>query len=288
MDGIPKQGTPNQIFTAGWFGELGEKAKHIMSPFFAGWFDADYDKTFLHQTTPIFFICGRHKQVSKVSIDYRSFSVLPNFLTQKCSSLYDGERELMQVLSQESINKFGIPVEYYWINGYDAPNDVGVDKVFGESNIKIVMDVWNIMVSYKLSRESRTWSKFGIGASDQITLLVPKASFEFVTGGRYPQTGDIFREVTTGRMFEITDREEGEPTAAYLQSRQYVWELKAVPYMRQEKLSFTDKTRGSQLNKIVDQFDVLDISNDVDVKVEAIKYKPTVNEESQKNPFGTW
>lgn len=288
MYGRSIKGTPIEVFTAGWFSGLGEKFKHIVNPLLAGWFSKDYGLSFEHTTKSVYFICGRHKTVNETSIDYRSFSVVPNFMIKKCSPLYDGERELMQVLTQESINKFGIPIEYYCIDGYTSPDDLGIDKVFGETNMKVAVAVWNIMVSYKLQRESRTWSKFGIGAADQITVYVPKASFETITNGRYPQTGDVFRETTTGRWFEITDREEGEPTAAFLQSRKYVWELKAVPYMRQEKLLFTNETAGSELNNLIDGFDVLDITNDVDVKVESIKYVPAANEEPQKNPFGAW
>lgn len=288
MYGRPIKGTPIEVFTAGWFSGLGEKFAHIVNPLLAGWFSKDYDEALSHTTQNIYFICGRHKATQDDSLNYRNFSVLPNDLTRKCSDVYDGDRKLLQSLTQESINKFGIPVEYYWVDGYDSPYNTSVDKVFGETNVKTVVDVWDIMVSYKLQRESRTWSKFGIDAADQITLFVPKASFEAITGGRYPQTGDIFREVTTGRLFEVTDREEGEPMAAFLQSRQYVWELKAVPYSRQEKLFFAPKTENSYLASVLPKVDVLDITNDVDVKVEPIKYEPAPNEEAQKNPFASW
>jgi Virus neck protein len=287
---VPIKGTPNQIFTAGWFGDLGQKAKQIISPFFAGWYGENRNNDrYTQKTENVFFVCGIHKNKHTSSVDYTKFSVLPNYLTQKCSSLYNGDRELMQVLSQESVNKFGIPIEYYWIDGYELPDATGIDAVFGETSKKTVMAVWsNVMVWYPFRRESRTWSKFGIGAADQLTVHIPKASFEHITGGRYPQTGDIFREITTNRLFEITDREEGEPEFAFFQSRQYMWELKAVPYMRQEALFFTNETSNSYLAGVLPKADKLDITNDVDVKVEPLKYVPKANEKSQSNPFANF
>lgn len=289
MSGIVKKGSSIDVFTAGWWSQLGSKFKYTIEPFFAGWFTNQIQVEVNQTTKPIIYKTGKHVASIKKSNDYKNFSKLPSFLTQKCSPLYDGERELRQVLSQEAITKFGIATQFYRV-GYDE--DVfAVDKIFGENENRTVLNMWdNVMMWYKLQRENRVWTKFGIDSADTFTAMVPKAHFMHVTGGYFPQGGDLFIEKATGRVMEVLEREEGEPMATAYQSRQYMWELKVVLYNRQEFLAFNNITAGSKLDQIMKEsaHDKLDIKNDVDVKKESVIYEPKPNESPQKNPFGSW
>jgi hypothetical protein len=287
MKGTIKSGTPVDVYTGGWWKRAGLKLQSLVEPFTAGWF-AEIIGINLPQTTQyVYFIAGRHKTEIKQSNDFRNMSMLPSYMTQKCSSLYDGERELLQVVNQEAITKFGIPVEYYYL-GYDEDKK-NVDYIFGEYENRFVLDVWdNVMFWYKLQRENRVWSKFGIDAADTFTIVVPKAHFMHVTGGYVPQAGDLFIEKSTGRIMEILEREEGEPFATYYQSRQYNWELKATLYTREEFIDFNEKTKNSRLARDIKIRDINNNKNEIYLNKDIVNYKPAVNEEPQKNPFGVW
>ena len=287
MLGNIKQGTPVGVFTAGWWKQVGVKLQSVIEPFTAGWFKEEIAVDVFQVTQNIYFRTGKHTAEIKNSLDFRNMSMLPSYMTQKCSSLYNGERELLQVINQEAITKFGIPIEYYYL-GYDEDRR-DVDYIFGEHEDRSVLDVWDdIMFWYKLQRENRIWTKFGIDANDSFSILVPKAHFMHVTGGYFPQAGDVFIEKSTGRIFEILEREEGEPMATYYQSRQYNWELKVTLYTREEFLGFNDKTKNTALAKHMKAKDNFNIKDVVDVKKVNAVYKPKAGEEPQKNTFATW
>ena len=287
MLGKSQTGTIVDIFTAGWWKTIGGKLQSVVEPFTAGWFGNNVAVDAIQITQNVYYVAGSHKTNIKESYDFRTASMLPSYYTQKCSSLYNGERELMQVTNQEAITKFGVAVQYYYISYDEDRRDV--DYIFGEEENRYVLNMWdNIMCWYKIQRENRVWSKFGIDAADTFTIVVPKAHFMHVTGGYYPQAGDVIMEKSTGRYLEILEREEGEPFATYLQSRQYNWELKATLYTREEFLGFADNMKNSPLAIHMKAKDKFDMSDEVDVqKVKAV-YQPKVGEQSQQNPFSSF
>lgn len=289
MSGLIKKGSSIDVFTAGWWSQLGSKFKYTIEPFFSGWFTNEIQIEIHQKTTVVVFKAGKHVATVKKTNDYKNFSKLPKFLTQKCSPVYDGERELRQVLSQEAVTKYGIATQFYKVGYEEDPLDV--DKIFGENENRTVLNVWdNVMMWYKLQRENRMWSKFGIDSADTFVAMVPKAHFMHVTGGYFPQAGDLFIEKATGRVMEILEREEGEPMSTAYQSRQYMWELKAVIYNRQEFLAFNNITSGSKLDLLMKEavHDKLDIKNDVDTKKVEVIYEPKAHESLQQNPFQSW
>lgn len=281
------RGSDVGVFTAGWWSQVGSTLQSIIEPFTAGWFSS-FNNVIVNQTTKIVNVKnGVHSVTIERESGYKTFSKLPSFLTQKCSARYNGERELIQVLSQEAVTKFGIATQYYRIS-YNEDGET-VDMIFGENQNRTVLSVWdNIMMWYRLERENRIWSKFGIDSNDSITANIPKAHFMHITNGYIPNPGDVFIENGTGRAFEILERKEGDPISVPLQSRQYMWELKCVLYSRQEFLNFTNDTKNTKLYTIMSSKDKLDIRDVVDVKKEEVLYKPSPTEKPQQNPFQAW
>lgn len=215
-------------------------------------------------------------------------SVLPTYMTQKSSAAYDGERELLQTLNQESILKFGNPITYYRLTYNEDIDDV--DYILGENNNRQVYDYWeDIMVWYKISRENRMWTKFGIESSDTFKVKVPKAHFLYKTDGYFPQVGDIFIEQASDRIFEVLSRDESEESKAYLQSQKYNWEIVVQAYTKQEFLDFSDKCTTSKLYELMqNKIDVLDVTEKINSKKERVIYKPTITEQASQNPYASW
>jgi len=289
MSGNIYHGSKTGVFTAGWFKEIGASFKSTIEPFTAGWFTRTTIEDIQQHTQEISYIPGDHTVATKYSYDYRTFNPAANSLTKKCSSAYSGDRELMQTLSQESITKFGIPVEYYYI-GYDE-NPADVDKIFGESQNRKVLNVWdNVMFWHKLQRENRIWSKLGIESNDSFSSWTPKAHFQHVTGGYYPQAGDIFREkIPNGRFFEVLEREEGDNEAVWFQSRQYMWEVKLKLLTLDGTITISEQYKNTELYKLINKtVDVLDIAGDVEVKKDSVIYTPKPREAPNNSPFMGW
>lgn len=208
---------------------------------------------------------------------------LPYYLTKKSSSLYAPERELLQVMNQEAVLKFGIPVEFYRI-AYDE-NYLDPNRILGENNNKIVINKYEVMVWYKISRENRMWTKFGIESNDIVKMTVPKAHFQYKTNGYFPQAGDLIIEKSTSRVFEVLTRDESEESHAYLQSQQYNWKLETRLYDKQELLTFAEDMKNTKLYEIMNVNDKLKINNVIPSKVDDIFYQPKLTEQANKNPF---
>lgn len=289
MSGNIYHGSKIGVFTAGWIKEIGSSFKSAIEPFTAGWFTRTSSTEYTHHTQEIDYVIGEHTSKTKYSYDYRTFNPQANPLTKKCSVNYNGERELMQTLTQESITKFGIPMEFYYI-GYDETRG-DVDKIFGENEKRQVLNVWtDVMFWYKLQRENRLWSKFGIESSDTFSSWTPKAHFQNTTGGYFPQAGDIVREmIPNGRFFEVTSREEGDNEAVWFQSRQYMWEVKLSLLTVDSTIIVPEQYKNTELYKLINKTaDVFDIAGDVEVKKEDVVYTPKAGENHPQSPFITW
>lgn len=286
-----KLGTHISVFTGGVFRHIGKALQSVVEPFTNGWYTTFDDLNGEHTTQYIRTLSAFDQEgyigVSD-SIDYLDFSMLPSQYVKKCTSDWDGARELQQVLTQDYVLRYGVPVEYYRVT-YEEDKSA-VDMVWGENINRYVIKMYdNIMSWHKLQRESRIWGMFGIESDDSIKMMIPKAHFEFETDGYYPQSGDIIREKPTGRLFEILEREEGESIgASFLQSKQYMWEVKAVIYKRQENIGFVPATAGTELARILSLKDKLDVTNVVEATKDDVLYAPTRTDQSSQIPYVGW
>ena len=202
---------------------------------------------------------------------------------------YDKEKNLVSVIINEAYNKFGVCMDYY-ITSYD----IKYDRIFGEDNNRRYIRSFPVNVFYKLPNEEKTWSKFGIEGTDDITLWISKQHFEYSsidtkTGISYvrPQIGDIIRSQYNNYYYEIT--EVSEDTGMFFQSKQYIWELNIRP-MKDEFISVTDETETAGISDVTNLNDIFDIGTDTDIEIDKdkTKYTPDTGEKPQEDPFGNW
>jgi hypothetical protein len=103
---------------------------------------------------------------------------------------------LYNVLQMETYNQKGVQIVYYPVVLS------GVDKLFGESNNKVIMRRFDTMAYYDLPDEGRNVGIMGIMGTDNFPIHISKLHYDFVstydslgTSGIYPayspKIGDI-------------------------------------------------------------------------------------------------
>lgn len=218
---------------------------------------------------------------------YDDFSKDQNPYFDVSSPSYNNDKNLIAVVVNEAINKYGVCMEYY-VTTYDT----SYDKIWGEDNNRHYIRKFEFMSKYELPKEDKIWTKFGIENSDQITLWVSKrhfqaASIDPITRISYnrPQIGDIIKANFSNYFYEIT--EVAEDTGMYFQSNQYIWEL-TVRTMKNENISTTPTLSASDIYTSTNLDDIFGIDNEIDVEKESIIYKQQKGEKPKDDPFGVW
>lgn len=119
-------------------------------------------------------------------MNYTEWSDLPNNFFVKCTSGYDNERYLYDVLEMEGYNKFGVQMTYYPVN-------ISADPLYQENNTKVITRKFDYMGYYELPNESRNISILGIVGTDNFKIFTNYIHFNFVstfdsfeTSGVYP------------------------------------------------------------------------------------------------------
>jgi len=216
--------------------------------------------------------------------DYLNYSQTPNGWFTKCTSTYDNERELFQVMQTEAYNTFGVPTYYYKMNY----NLSGSDKIWGENNNRIIDEYWSdVQVYFQLPRENKQWNRFGIEGLENFTMFMSKEHFDFITSGEWiPRQGDLIQTEYNSNMYEIVEVKEEQ--GMYLLDKRYTWQLVVSPF-KDERVAISGNVSGSPLSAYTDKpTDIFDITNDIDVAKEEILYTPTSAEKGSGDPFGNW
>jgi hypothetical protein len=203
---------------------------------------------------------------------------------QEDKPIYDSEKELFAMLHMESFNMFGVPMYYY-----AASYNTSANKIFGEDNNRRFTQSFDIMSYYRLPREDKLWSKFGIEGIDEITMYISKEHFQYVTSstGGYsyiPKTGDIIKAKYNNYYYEIVAIKE--EASQFLQSKRYVWELIVRPFKDAHIINMiSGDPIGTVTNKTTDLFDRVQAIN---AKMSGIAYQNKPCEKPANDPFASW
>jgi len=202
-------------------------------------------------------------------------------------SSYDREKNLFSLWATESINKYGVCMEFY-----QTTYDTSYDKIFGEDNNRRFVKKFDVMVYYQMPREEKMWTKFGIENMDTFSMFVSKRHFDAASnspdGGVkvIPKMGDIIMAKYNNYIYEIT--EIAEEVSMFLQSKEHVWEFVVRPF-KDEMIDLPDSMSGTSISAFTNKDeDIFDISKDIDVAKEDIIYRPPPEEKSNNDPFGNW
>jgi len=295
------------VFTGGWFDKITGKFRSALDVFTDGWFEQcpsdisisaiPQDFIFEPSLTEIrvefeVFSLQSEWVIEKsfinieieTSFDYEDYSALPNQWFTKCSTNYDKERELMQVLQMEVYNTYGVPCYYYKMK-YDISAS---DKIWGENNSRTFSEYWSdVQVYYKLPRENKQWNKFGIEGLNNFSMYLSKAHFDYITSGEWiPKQGDLIQAEFNSNLYEIV--EVKEESGMYFLDKRYTWELIVKPF-KDEFVAMTGDVSASPLSAFANKpTDIFDITNPIDVEKEKYIYKPPASEKGSNDPFGQW
>jgi len=238
---------------------------------------------------------------SSISGTYTNYSDVPNeYITRCAASSYQGsignynnERELYDLLITEAYNKHGVCMDYY-ITTFDK----SYDKIYGEDNNRSFTRRFQIMGSFRLPREEKLWTKFGIEGMDQFSVFVSKRHFWEASQYDYTQTnknayspyvpkaGDYIISKYNKYVYEIVEVKDEE--MMYLHSKQHVWELMVKPF-KDEHIITTALTSASDMSAATNQStDKYDITKVIDNKKGDIKYTPKTGETGNQDPYSGW
>lgn len=200
---------------------------------------------------------------------------------------YNREKSLFDLFCNEIINKSGVCMEYF-ITTYD----INYNRIWGEDNDRRFERVFDFMVYYRLPREEKMWSKFGLIGTDNFSMWVSKRHFKTASNHPslqteyIPKMGDVIKSKYANYFYEIV--EVKEDTGLYLQSKQHIWEF-VVKVFKDEGISTTAETSASSISQYTDKSsDIFDIKDIVDVKKEQYIYDPPPSEKPTNDPFGNW
>jgi hypothetical protein len=237
---------------------------------------------------------------NKTSGNYFDYTDIPNQYITKCGTSnyagsvgsYNNERELFDVLVTEAYNKHGVCMEYY-ITTFDK----NYDRIFGEDNDKRFTRFFKVMGSFKLPREEKLWTKFGIEGMDQFSMYISKRHFweasqydstqTVKNAAPYvPKAGDYIVSKYNKYAYEVVEVKDEE--MMYLHSKQHIWELLVKPF-KDEHIVTTSLTSASDMADISNQNDdKFNISNVIDQKKGDINYTPKGTEITKQDYFGNW
>tara|TARA_Y100000310_G_C20704329_1_gene833667 strand:- start:33779 stop:34708 length:930 start_codon:yes stop_codon:yes gene_type:complete len=306
-----RKGDSLGVFTGGWFDKHAGKPRGGIDVFSHGWFEEIGPDVEISATAQdIVFESGINRteinyviwsqaaeyvfEATSVTIeiddstDYTDYPALPNGWFTKCSPAYDNEREFYKMTQMEAYNTFGVPCLYYKMEYVFSASD----KIWGEKNDRVFSEYWyDVQTSFKLPRENKQWSKFGISDLNNFTMYMSKEHFKCVTSasgenGWIPQQGDLIQTEYNSNIYEIT--EVKEEAGMYFLDKRYTWELIVTPF-KDEFVSITGNVSASPLSAYADKpDDIFDVRNPVDVEKEDIIYKPPAQEKPNNDPWANW
>lgn len=216
------------------------------------------------------------------SEDYLQYSALPNDYFVKCSSAYDGEREIFKVAQMEVYGMFGVPLIFY-----KTSYDIKYNNIWGEDGDRYITEYWTDVMSYfSLPKEDKIWKSFGIEDMQNFSMYLSKEHFNYTTSGYIPKMGDIVQTEYNKNIYEVV--EVKEENGMYLLSKQYTWELIVRPFKNEQNVSLLPSLSASPIGRYLNIVDMFDIKNDVDVAKENKLYYPPPSEKPSNDPWGNW
>jgi hypothetical protein len=212
----------------------------------------------------------------------------------KCSSAYNNERTLYEVVEEEAYNKFAIQSRYY-------PVSMNKDKVFGEGNNKLVMRSFDFMPyteSGQLPLEARTVSTMGILSPDLFNIHISIRNFNVMStyntlgvSGVYPSyspmIGDIIYFKYNKKFYRVLMVKL--ETEIFLQGK-HTYTL-VLEMLRDVNYTFSNELLFAS-DPIIDinptNKDAFAINDYIDVEKERVLYKPKTEECPPNDPFNDW
>ena len=223
-------------------------------------------------------------------MNYDSWSALPNNFFVKCTSAYDNERELYDVLEMEGYNHHGVPMRYY-------PVSISADPLYGEDNARVILRGFDYNAYYELPTEDKKYSTLGMMGVDNFTIWINMLHFDFTskfdsygTSAVYPaylpKIGDLVYARYNGKLYEIVMvKAEDE---IFLQGK-HTWAIQLIEYKEKGYLISSEILGSNDLIlNIVGKPDVFDITDTINQEKTAILYDTTQEYCSPKDPFNDW
>lgn len=166
------------------------------------------------------------KQYYTTNCDFR--------FTDKANS--ECEREVFSDYWQEQLRLYGQEISYY-VNNYALSAH---DGLYGEDPTRTFSAPQTLTCVVELNENSAVLSQFGLMSDDDITLFIHISAYADVFGATAePKSGDIIelteygqgrRGGRTGKLFEITDREDQDISKINQLMGHYVWMLRGKRY----------------------------------------------------------
>lgn len=165
----------------------------------------------------------------------------------------EAERELISDWFKEEIEQYGTKIAYM-VNNF-SPQDQNL--IYAEDTTKAFSDPVEFIAFAVLSDESIILSQFGIRADADLTLFIHISSFYEVMGnGKEPKSGDLIQMVEygsdrvngrTGKIFEVTDREDEQISQINPLAGHYLWMLKCRRYEHSFEPNVTPEGKSDQV-----------------------------------------
>ncbi len=221
--------------------------------------------------------------------NYTEYSDLPNKFFTKCTSSYDCERELYEVLQMEGFNKYGVQMRYYVL---DISNP---DILFGESNNLKLTRAFDYMAYYELPNEGRLIGIAGINLTDNFPIYISKLHYDFVsqynssgTSGVYPtyepKIGDIVYAKYNKQFYRVNMVKQED--VIFLQGKHtytlFLENFKDKGYTLSPELS---AITNDPIQSIINVEDILDQSETIDLEKINYLYQQLSTECPPRDPF---
>ena len=219
---------------------------------------------------------------------YTSYSSLPDAdYFKKCTTNYNSERELYDLLLTEAYNKSGTCMTYH-VTDYDTTKD----QFFGEDTDRHVLRSFDIMAHGELPQEEALWSKFGIEGLDNFQIFVAKRHFQAASSqGSYsatvPRIGDMIHMNHNNRIYDVVD--VGQEEEQFLQGK-HTWVITLTPHKDTHVAlsADTSATMGdisAATNQTSDEYDISDF---IESEVSAVEYNTSGETDSPSTIWGDW
>lgn len=249
------------------------------------------------QTVKVFVINGDNVAVNfdftyneNPTVDtYTSYSSLPDSdYFKKCTTNYNSERQLYDLLVTEAYNKTGTCMTYY-VTDYDTTKD----KLFGEDTDRTVLRSFDIMAHGELPREEQLWSKFGIEGLDNFQIFVAKRHFTAASSqdsydATVPRIGDMIYMDHNNRTYDVID--VGQEEEMFLQGK-HTWIITLSPHQDTHiALSADTSATMGDISAATDQTtDEYDISSYIENEVSAVEFDTSGDSgDAPSTVWGDW
>lgn len=224
---------------------------------------------------------------------YDDWSPLPNDFFVKCTSAYDCERELYDVLEMEGYNHRAVPMRYY-------VTSISADTLYGEDNARTITRAFDYNAYYELPSEEKMYSSIGTIVIDNFPIYINMLHFgvasqynSFGVSASYPsyepKIGDFVYARYNDKFYSINMvKQEDE---IFLQGK-HTWTLHLVEFrnngylMGSELLSANDYITTSASG--VNVADIYGLNDVIDSEKKEFLYEPEITECSPNDPGNDW